>query len=162
MPAATVVTRLCSSAPFRVTRPDHAPGGYALVSYGALPEGLPESRGIRLRAVELREHAARILQQAADADACADFAEREEAATAARKAAASDSAKEQRETARVRRADPFGFEPWASATQVELKRCAEGAGLLGAVKGRTFGDVRADLAGHDPSADLLRILRDAH
>ncbi len=160
-PTTPIAIRSTFSGPFRVTRPDHAPGSYALVSYGALPEDAPESAGIRVRAAELRERAALALRQAADADACADLAERQEAELAERAAAKAADAKRSREAGRVRRADPFGFEPWASATQVELRDCAAAAGILGAVKGRTYADVRSDLAGRDPDADLLRIAREA-
>ena len=157
---AITVTRLVPSEPFRVTRPDHAPGCHALVSYGALPEGWTESAGIRFRAAELRERAALLLRQAEDADACADFAERQEAEQAAAAAARAEDGKVSRAAARIRRADPFGFEPWASATQRELRDCAGAVGIPGAVKGRTYADVRADLTGRDPSADLLRIARE--
>lgn len=156
---APIATRSTFSGPFRVTRPDHAPGSYALVSYGALPEDAPESAGIRARAAELRERAALALRQAADADACADLAECQEAELAARAAARTEDGKAARAAGRIRRADPFGFEPWASATQLELRECAAAAGILGAVKGRTYADVRLDLAGRDPGADLLRIAR---
>jgi len=155
-----IVTRLVPSEPFRVTRPDHAPGCHALVSYGALPEGWTESAGIRFRAAELRERAALLLRQAEDADACADFAERQEVEATRAAAARAENGKASRAAARIRRTDPFGYEPWASATQRELRDAADAAGVLGAVKGRTYADVRADLAGRDPGADLLRIARE--
>lgn len=157
---AITVTRLVPSEPFRVVRPDHAPGCCALVSFGALPEGWTESAGIRFRAAELRERAALLLRQAEDADACADFAERQEAEQAAAAAARAEDGKVSRAAARIRRTDPFGFEPWASATQRELRDCAGAVGIPGAVKGRTYADVRSDLAARDPSADMLRIARE--